>query len=299
MQRLSSRRRGNWCSNLQSGSSDHVTIMAPPGIEKPRRFRPKLAWELLACSFRGHELLGTDVAVLSADDAIVVREYDGLRWHRCLRCDSWLPLQPPTDPALQRMPPRDQIEVPLRGRPLRDRFVLRAIAIDRIVHFVLLAALTVGILIFAHDRERLRGAWTRILNRLQSATGGPISDTHKGLLHDVDRLFTISTNRLLLYAALIGVYALVNLIEAVGLWSARRWAEYLAVIEVVVLLPIDIHELTIRVSPLKIVALIVSIAIVIYLLVAHRLFGIRGGGKVMEAERERDTGWPALERTAI
>ena len=73
----------------------------------------------------------------------------------------------------------------------------------------------------------------------------------------------------------------------------------LAVIEVVVLLPIDIHELTIRVSPLKIVALIISIAIVVYLLVAHRLFGIRGGGKVMEAERERDTGWPALERTAI
>jgi uncharacterized membrane protein (DUF2068 family) len=276
-----------------------VTLAAPPGIEKPRRLRPKWAWELLACSFRGHELLGTDVATITADDAIVVREHDGLRWHRCLRCDSWLPLPPPTDPTLERMPPRDQIEVPLRGRPLRDRFVLRAIAIDRIVHFVLLAALTVAILIFAHDRERLRGSWTRIINRLQGATGGPLTDTHRGLLHDVDRLFAISASRLLLYAALIGVYALVNLIEAVGLWRARRWAEYLAVIEVLVLFPIDIHELTIRVSPLKIVALIVSIAIVVYLLVAHRLFGIRGGGKVMEAERERDTGWPALERTAI
>jgi uncharacterized membrane protein (DUF2068 family) len=276
-----------------------VTVTAPPGIEKPRRLRPKLAWELLACSFRGHELLGTDVAMLTADDALVVREYDGLRWHRCLRCDSWLPLPPPTDPLLPRMPPRDEIEVPLRGRPLRDRFVLRAIAIDRIIHFVLLAALTVGILIFAHDRERLRGSWTRILNRLQSATGGPLSDTHRGVLHDIDRLFTISTGRLLLYAAAIGVYALINLIEAVGLWNARRWAEYLAVIEVVVLLPIDIHELTIRVSPLKIVALIISIAIVVYLLVAHRLFGIRGGRKVLDAERERDTGWPALERTAV
>ena len=202
-----------------------MTATAAPGIEKPRRFRPKFAWELLACGSRGHELLGTDVQTLGDDDALVVREYDGLRWYRCLRCDSWLPLPPPTDPPLERMPPRAQIEVPVRGRPLRDRFVLRAIAIDRILHFVVLAALTVGILIFAHDRERLRGSWTRILNRLQGATGGPLSDTHHGLLHDVDHLFMISTNRLLLYAGAIGAYALVNLIEAVGLWSARRWAE--------------------------------------------------------------------------
>jgi uncharacterized membrane protein (DUF2068 family) len=276
-----------------------VTIAAPPGIEKPRRFRPKLAWELLACSFRGHELLGTDVAALTADDAIVVREYDGLRWHRCLRCDSWIPLPPPADPPLPRMPPRDQITVPLRGRPLRDRFVLRAIAIDRILHFILLAALTLAIFVFAHDRQQLRGSWTRIINRLQGATGGPLTDTHRGILHEIDRLFTISSGKLLLIGTLVGAYAAVNLIEAVGLWYAKRWAEYLAVIEVVVLLPIDIHELTIRVSPLKIVTLIVSLAIVLYLLIAHRLFGIRGGGKVMEAERERDTGWPALERTAI
>jgi hypothetical protein len=33
-----------------------------------------------------------------------------------------------------------------------------------------------------------------------------------------------------------------------------------------------------------------------YLLYAHRLFGVRGGGRADRAEREADTGWSALRR---
>jgi hypothetical protein len=40
----------------------------------------------------------------------------------------------------------------------------------------------------------------------------------------------------------------------------------------------------------------VNIAIVIYLLLAKRLFGLRGGAAADEAERERDVGLQALER---
>lgn len=270
----------------------------PPGIEKPRRWRPRLVWELVGCALNGHELLGTDVARLRAEDAVVARDFDGLRWYRCLRCDSWLPLPPPEQPARDHLPPRSEIPVPLRGRALRDRFVLRLIAIDRILHFIVIGALAVGILVFAHDRARLRADWTRILNRLQGGIGGPISDTTHGWLHDIDRLFTVSTSTLYLYAIGVGAYALINLVEAVGLWRGRRWAEYLAVVEVLVFVPIEVHELTLRVSPLKIVALIVNLAIAAYLLIAHRLFGLRGGRRAYRAERDRDAGWPALERTA-
>lgn len=269
-----------------------------PGIEKPSRFRPRFAWELLSCGLQGHELIGTDVAQLEPDDALLARDRDGLRWYRCLRCDSWLPLQPPTNPSRDRLPPRDHIELPLRGRPLRDRFVLRLIAVDRVAHFGLVGLLAVALLLFAHDRERLRGSWTRIVNRLQGATGGPLTDTHRGLLHDLDRLFTISSGKLVLYGVLLAAYALINLIEAVGLWSSRRWAEYLTLVEVVVLLPVEIHELVVKLSPLKILTLVLNLAVVAYLLVAHRLLGVRGGEQAYRAERERDTGWQALERTA-
>ena len=33
-----------------------------------------------------------------------------------------------------------------------------------------------------------------------------------------------------------------------------------------------------------------------YLLIAKRLFGLRGGGKAERAEHEKDTGWAPIER---
>jgi hypothetical protein len=84
----------------------------------------------------------------------------------------------------------------------------------------------------------------------------------------------------------------------VGLWNQRRWAEYLTFIVTTLLIPLEIYELTATVSWFKVVALIVNLAIVVYLLVAKRLFGIRGGYGVELAERSHSTGWEALERTA-
>src|SRR4051794_14117540 len=114
-----------------------------PGVsvgEKPRRFVPRFHWELLACGVDGHELVGLDARDIRPDDAPVVREHDGVRWYRCLRCDSWLPLLPPEEAQIERdhLPPLDGIELPLRGKPLRDKIVLRAIAVDRAFHFVVL-----------------------------------------------------------------------------------------------------------------------------------------------------------------
>src|SRR3954451_22682893 len=34
-------------------------------------------------------LVGLDARHVRPEDAVVAREIDGVRWHRCLRCDSW------------------------------------------------------------------------------------------------------------------------------------------------------------------------------------------------------------------
>jgi catalase (peroxidase I) len=47
---------------------------------------------------------------------------------------------------------------------------------------------------------------------------------------------------------------------------------------------------------LKIGALVINVAVMAYLLWAHRLFGFRGGGRVDRIRHEHDTGWGALER---
>ena len=44
--------------------------------------------------------------------------------------------------------------------------------------------------------------------------------------------------------------------------------------------------------------LVINVAVVVYLLVAKRLFGVRGGAAADAALRAADVGWAALERTA-
>jgi uncharacterized membrane protein (DUF2068 family) len=90
----------------------------------------------------------------------------------------------------------------------------------------------------------------------------------------------------------------IELVEAVGLWYQRRWAEYLTLVVTAAFLPLEVYELTRTVSPLKVIALIINVAIVVYLLFAKRLFGLRGGVAAEEEARERDVGWGSLERSA-
>ena len=155
---------------------------ALPGTTKPRRFRPRFHYELLACGLAGHELVGTDAARLRPQDATVARQgADGVRWHRCLRCDSWLPLAGPEHPSRPVPPDRDEVELPLRGKALRDKVVLRLIAIDRALHAVVLTVIAVAIFVFAANQTQLRAPAYRILTDLQGGLGGPTHDPGHGL----------------------------------------------------------------------------------------------------------------------
>jgi len=271
----------------------------PPGTQPLRRWRPRLHWELAWCALRGHELVGTDAAELRPQDELLVREdRQGTRWHRCLRCDSWLPLPRPQAPARRHPPEREQIALPLRGKRLRDRVVLRLIAIDRAFHLVVLGGLGALVLVFSANRATLRQTFYKVLADLQ---GGTVSGQHHsshGLLHELDNLFTTSSVHLHLLGAALLAYGVLEGVEAVGLWYQRRWAEYLTFIVTASLLPLEIYEITHRTTPFKIVAFLINVAVVVYLLFAKRLFGLRGGAAADEALARRDHGWGALERTA-
>jgi uncharacterized membrane protein (DUF2068 family) len=269
-----------------------------PGVARPRRFRPRFHWELLVCGLRGHELLGADAAELRPEDAVFAREGAGVRWYRCLRCDSWLPLPPPTRPVTERPPERESVELPLRGRALRDKVVLRLIAIDRAVHFVALAILAAAVLLFASHEAQLRRIFYRVVNDVQASAGGPAAGAQGGFLHELERAFTLRSSTLHAVGAVAAAYAILEGAEAVGLWLGRRWAEYLTFLATILLLPFEVYELTRTLSPFKIVALVINLAIAVYLLLAKRLFGLRGGGVAEQAERDADVGWAALERTA-
>jgi uncharacterized membrane protein (DUF2068 family) len=270
-----------------------------PGTEPPRRFRPRLHWELVWCALHGHALVGTDAAGLTSGDALYAREdAAGTRWHRCLRCDSWLVLPPPREATRATPPAREEIDLPLRGKPLRDLIVLRLIAIDRAFHFVVLAALGVLVLVFSADRATLRHDFFKVVADLQGGTVAGSAHASHGFLHTLDNLFTTSSAHLHVLGGVLLSYAAVEGIEAVGLWYQRRWAEYLTFLVTASLLPFEVYEIAHRASPLKIVAFVINVAVVVYLLLAKRLFGIRGGAAAANAEIALDQGWQALERTA-
>jgi uncharacterized membrane protein (DUF2068 family) len=270
-----------------------------PGTQQPRK-RRKIDWELITCGFKGHRLIGTDAAEMRPQDGLIAREQGGVRWHRCLRCDSWLALAAPGSPARRHPPEQGEIVVPLRGKALRDKIVLRVIAVDRAFHFLILTLLGVAVLLFAANEKSLRDTYYRVLTDLQGGTaGGPVQTSgHVGILREFDRLFSLSHGTLRTVGIALLAYGLLEGVEAIGLWLTKRWAEYLTFIATSILLPLEIYEIITRRSALKIVGFLVNLAVVIYLLYAKRLFGLRGGGRVDEQLRESDMGWPALERAA-
>ncbi len=89
---------------------------------------------------------------------------------------------------------------------------------------------------------------------------------HKLLLH----IFAITPRQLrelsvgtFVYAALLGA-------EGVGLLMRKTWAEYVTVISTALLIPVEVYELTRRVTLLRSGVLVVNVAIVIYLIARLR-----------------------------
>ena len=269
-----------------------------PGVVPAERFLPRFHHELVVCGLRGHRLVGTDAEELRPEDEIFARQIGAVRWHRCLRCDGWLPFPAPADPLRKHPPQRGEIELPLRGRPLRDKIVLRAIAIDRAFHFVILMVIAVAIFLLASRREELRAEFYRVVADFEGGVGAHLDLPNHGLLHTLDDLLSLQSSTLRLVGVAVGVYGLIEGAEAIGLWYQRRWAEYLTLIATAVFLPLEIYELSRSLSPLKAFAFVVNVAIVAYLLYAKRLFGLRGGTAAEEAARARDVGWGSLERTS-
>jgi uncharacterized membrane protein (DUF2068 family) len=137
-----------------------------------------------------------------------------------------------------------------------------------------------------------------VLTALQGGVGGGPVQTrgHVGILHELDRLFSLRSGTLHEVGFAVLAYALLEGVEAIGLWRGRRWAEYVTFVATTALLPLEVYELIHRQSALKIIGFLINLAVVIYLLFAKRLFGLRGGGAAEQAERDHDVSWEALER---
>ena len=71
--------------------------------------------------------------------------------------------------------------------------------------------------------------------------------------------------RLEMWTLLAVMYAALRFTEAYGLWLARRWGEWLALVSVAIYIPFEIYALTLGVSAVMIGLLLVNLVLVAYL----------------------------------
>ncbi|MGH9081274.1 MAG: DUF2127 domain-containing protein [Acidimicrobiales bacterium] len=192
------------------------------------------------------------------------------------------------------MPSRDEIEIPARGPMLRDRYILRLIALDRAIHVIVLGVLAGVLFTFAQHDASLHRDYVNVMNDLSGTTPG--ESQIRGVLGYLGRAFEYSPHRLIQLGLLVTAYAALEASEMVGLWFAKRWAEYLTFVATIALVPLEVYELTLSVSVFKVVTLVINLAIVTYLLFAKRLFGLRGGHRAVVARRAELSGWNAIDR---
>jgi uncharacterized membrane protein (DUF2068 family) len=205
---------------------------------------------------------------------------DGRRLARCLRCDVWIEFEPPEHPERETLPPLSELRMPRRGRPLREAIILRLIAIDRGVHSVIFGALAALLFALELNLGSLRGEAQRIIDEVTSQTGQGASQGF--IVRELHRFLHVGKGTVTILAFTALAYCVVEGVEAVGLWRERRWAEYLTAIATAGFLPFEINELMKRVTVLRIGALVVNVAILVWLVWRKRLFGIRGGPQAEE-----------------
>lgn len=234
-------------------------------------------WNLRACSRSGHVTYRPDEPELR--DRLTAQAPLGATW-RCLRCGSYVLGEPDGHGPAQDAP------VLLRGKALRSAFILRLLAIERFVRGLLILLLGVAVLQFKSSQVGLRQVFERDLSAakpLLDQVGWNASDS--GLIHSVERALNARGSTLDLVAAFLIFYGLLQLVEGTGLWLLKRWGEYFAVVATSIFLPLEIYELSEKVTALRVGAFVLNLAAVVYLLLSKRLFGLRGGHRAYLAEQ--------------
>lgn len=256
-----------------------MTVSAPPDeTGASHRDRYFGDWNLRGCARHGHITYAPDEPELR--ERLRVTTPAGDAW-RCLRCWSYIPGAP-----LGSGPAAQAPEVP-RGAVLRDRVIMRALSVERMVRALLLFLAAYGLHRFQSAQKGLIDTTDTILPQLRpifEQVGWNIENSK--IVTELNNLMHTRPETIGLLVVLLSAYGVLQVIESVGLWRLKRWGEYFAVVATSMFIPLEIFEIVHRASPLKIAALVINVAAVVWLIWTKHLFGARGGVRTYEAERE-------------
>ncbi len=203
-----------------------------------------MEWNLRTCARKGHVTYAATEPEFRAKLEAATPLGDA--W-RCLRCGTYVLGEPHgTGPA-------EDAPVLLRGKALRSAFILRALAIERWVRGVILVLLAVAVFKLKSTQVSIKELFDRDLSSLKpffKQIHFNVSDS--ATVHSIQKVLDAKSSTLNLIAFGILFYGLLQVLEGIGLWSLKRWGEYVAVVGTTLFIPLEVYELTEKISWLKI-----------------------------------------------
>ena len=238
-----------------------------------RKDRGSNRWELVTCALGGHVTYAPDEEALA--DRLSGKTGLGEVW-RCLRCGEFVLGEPHARGHAEDAP------MIMRGKALRQAVIIRALAVERLFRAVVIALAAYAVWKFRGARGAIQATLDRDLPIFRAA-GFKVDQMT--VVHELEKALAAKPSTLAMITLMLSAYALLEVVEGVGLWLLKRWGEYFAVIATSVFLPLEIHDLAKGITMTRVVTITINIAAVIYLVVSKRLFGVRGGRKAYDEER--------------
>jgi uncharacterized membrane protein (DUF2068 family) len=246
-------------------------------------------WNLLACA--GHHITYAPTEP-ELREHLHTHTRAGEAW-RCLRCGDFVVGAP------QGSGPAEDAPVPLRGQLLRDAVVLRLLAVERAFRGLLVLFAAYGVIKFRSRATAIRDAFNQdlpLIKPLADKLHWNIEDS--SLIHTIRTVLETKSGTLAWIGAGLAFYGALQFVEATGLWLLKRWGEYVAAIATALFIPLEIYELTEKITWFRVSALVINIAAVIFIVYRKRLFGARGGKAALEAEEHHENLVQVLRKAA-
>jgi uncharacterized membrane protein (DUF2068 family) len=238
-------------------------------------------WSLLSCGRGGHVTYAPDEPALRG--RLTAQTPSGEAW-RCLRCGTFV-IGPAAGGGPAVAAPRVR-----RGNEVRSAFILRIFAIERFLRALVIAAAAFGVWRLSYSHTSLEHEFDRALpdvRRLYLDLGFNFSQSK--LVGLVNHALELNSRTLGYLAIGLAAYAIIEIVEGIGLWLQKRWGEYFAMVATSIFLPYEVYDLTVKITALRLLTFLINLALVVYLVVTRRLFGVRGGKKAYEARLREDS----------
>lgn len=155
-------------------------------------------------------------------------------------------------------PPRHRQREPRSGPAATPRG-LQIVAVFKLFKGLVLFAVGIGAVKLLHkDLAFEVERWANIFR---------VDPNNRYIYRLLERFLTLDDRKLKELSVGTFFYSALLLTEGVGLWLGKRWAQYFTIVATSSFVPLEVYELTKRVSPPRLIVLLLNVVVVVYLVI--------------------------------